>query len=58
VHWQRRKLARAPVTFGNGTDEYLTREPLDSYHHDLFDNEIINGQSRLSEVANMITHII
>ena len=49
-------LARAAVTFGNGTDEYLTREALDSYHHDLFDNEISNGQRRLQELVHTITH--
>jgi hypothetical protein len=50
-------LARAAVTFGNGTDEYLTREALDSHHHDLFDNEISNGQRRLQELVQMITHL-
>ena len=50
-------LARAAVTFGNGTDEYLTREALDSHHHDLFDNEISNGQRRLQELVHTITHI-
>jgi hypothetical protein len=49
-------LARAAVTFGNGTDEYLTREALDSHHHDLFDNEISNGQRRLQELVHAITH--
>jgi hypothetical protein len=49
-------LARAAVTFGNGTDEYLTREALDSHHHDLFDNEISNGQRRLQELALTIPH--
>jgi hypothetical protein len=49
-------LARAAVTFGNGTDEYLTREALDSHHHDLFDNEISNGQRRLQELALTISH--
>jgi hypothetical protein len=49
-------LARAAVTFGNGTDEYLTREALDSHHHDLFDNEISNGQRRLQELVHTITH--
>jgi len=29
-------LARAAVTLGNGTDEYLEREPLDSQYQDLF----------------------
>jgi hypothetical protein len=49
-------LARAAVTLGNGTDEYLEREPLDNYHQDLFDAEIANGQRRLKELAAAITH--
>jgi len=49
-------LARAAVTIGNGTDEYLEREPLDSHHHDLFSAEISNGQRRLGELASEITH--
>ncbi len=43
-------LARAAVTFGNGDDEYLTRESLDSHHLDLFETEIQNGQRRLREL--------
>src|SRR5436190_24051945 len=42
-------LARAAVTLGNGTDEYLEREALDNHHQDLFDAEILNGQRRLKE---------
>jgi len=49
-------LARAAVTLGNGTDEYLEREPLDSHHQDLFGSEISNGQRRLKELAASITH--
>ncbi|MBR0797185.1 hypothetical protein JQ615_17470 [Bradyrhizobium jicamae] len=49
-------LARAAVTLGNGTDEYLEREALDSYHQDLFDAEIVNGQRRLKELAAEIAH--
>ena len=49
-------LARASVTVGNDTDEYLTREPLDTYHQNLFDKEISNGQRRLIELAVTITH--
>jgi hypothetical protein len=49
-------LARAAVTIGNGTDEYLEREPLDSHHQDLFSAEIANGQRRLKELATTITH--
>ena len=49
-------LARAAVTIGNGTDEYLEREPLDSHHQDLLGTEIANGQRRLKELATSITH--
>jgi hypothetical protein len=49
-------LARAAVTFGNGTDEYLTREAVDSRHQDLFDKEISSGQRRLRELALTISH--
>lgn len=50
-------LARASVTFGNGTDEYLEREPLDNHHQDLFAADISNGQRRLKELANSIAHL-
>jgi hypothetical protein len=49
-------LARASVTVGNDTDEYLTREPLDTHHQNLFDKEISNGQRRLSELTVAIAH--
>ncbi|WP_339037461.1 hypothetical protein WHZ78_07160 [Bradyrhizobium symbiodeficiens] len=49
-------VARAAVTLGNGDDEYLHREPLDSHHHDLFDAEILNGQKRLKELGAAIAH--
>jgi hypothetical protein len=49
-------LARAAVTLGNGTDEYLEREALDNHHQDLFSIEISNGQRRLKELASAISH--
>ena len=49
-------LARAAVTLGNDSDEYLTREPLDSHHQSLFGTEIVNGQRRLQELATTISH--
>jgi hypothetical protein len=49
-------LARAAVTLGNGTDEYLERDALDSHHQDLFSIEISNGQRRLRELSAAITH--
>jgi hypothetical protein len=48
--------ARAAVTLGNGTDEYLEREALNSHHQDLLGTEIANGQRRLKEVASTVTH--
>jgi hypothetical protein len=50
-------LARASVTFGNGTDEYLEREALDNHHQDLFAADISNGQRRLKELATTIAHL-
>ncbi|WP_398480042.1 hypothetical protein [Tardiphaga sp.] len=49
-------LARAAVTFGNGDDEYLTRESLDSHHLDLFETEIQNGQRRIRDLTGTIAH--
>lgn len=49
-------LARAAVTIGNGTDEYLERDERDNRHQDLFDAEIRNGQRRLKELAGEISH--
>lgn len=49
-------LARAAVTMGNNSDEYLEREPLDTEHQNLFGVEISNGQRRLAELATTITH--
>jgi hypothetical protein len=49
-------LARAAVTLGNGTEEYLEREPLDNHHQDLFSTEISSGQRRLKELASTISH--
>jgi hypothetical protein len=49
-------LARASVTIGNGTDEYLDRDVRDGHHQDLFDAEIMNGQRRLTELTSEIAH--
>jgi hypothetical protein len=49
-------LARAAVTLGNGNDEYLERDTLDSHHQDWFGIEISNGQRRLTELTTGITH--
>ena len=49
-------LARAAVTIGNGADEYLERDAIDSHHQDLFGTEISKGQRRLEELATEIAH--
>lgn len=50
-------LARAAVTFGNGTDEYLEREALDNHHQDLLAAEVSNGERRLQELSSLISHL-
>ncbi len=50
-------LARAAVTIGNGADEYLEREPIDSHYQDLLGAEICNGQRRLKQLAAMIVDL-
>jgi len=49
-------LARAAVTLGNDSDEYLTRDPEDGHHQNLLGTEIANGQRRLNELATTIGH--
>jgi hypothetical protein len=49
-------LARAAVTMGNDSDEYLTRDAEDSRYQDLLGTEIANGQRRLSELAVTVGH--
>jgi hypothetical protein len=49
-------LARAAVTLGNDSDEYITRDPEDSRHQNLLGAEIVNGQRRLNELAVIIGH--
>lgn len=49
-------LARAAVTMGNDSDEYLDREPHNDHHQDLFNREIESGQDRLKELATVIAH--
>jgi hypothetical protein len=49
-------LARAAVTMGNGSDEYLDRDERDSHHQDLFNADIANGQRRLRELSSSVSH--
>ena len=50
-------LARAAITGGTATDEYLDREPHLSRQQALFDKEIANGERRLTELSQMISHL-
>ena len=43
-------LARAAISLGNGTDEYLTRESADTGVQNQFDAEIASGQRRLEQL--------
>ena len=49
-------LARAAVTLGDDSDEYLMRDPKDSHHQNLLGTEIANGQRRLEELGATIGH--
>jgi hypothetical protein len=49
-------LARASITMGNNSDEYLTRDPRDGAQQDRFGIEIKNGQKRLKELEATISH--
>ena len=49
-------LARAAITMGNESDEYLTRDPQDSAQQDRFGTEISSGQRRLKELEATISH--
>ena len=49
-------LARAAVTLGNGTDEYLERDAVDTHYQNLLSKEICNAERRLNELADTIAH--
>lgn len=49
-------LARAAMTLGNGTDEYLERDARDTHYQNLLSIEISNAERRLNELADTIAH--
>ena len=49
-------LARAAVTLGNDSDEYLTRDPEDNHYQNLLGTEIVNGKRRLNDLGVTIGH--
>jgi hypothetical protein len=44
-------LSRAAVAVGNGDDEYLSRDAVDTQHLGLLDAEIRNGEQRLETLT-------
>jgi hypothetical protein len=49
-------VARAAVTAGNDSNEYISREQLDHEHQNLLGSEIASGERRLLELAAAIGH--
>jgi hypothetical protein len=49
-------LARAAVTVGNDSDEYLTREHQDTQYQNMLGLETAKGQHRLAELEASIGH--
>jgi hypothetical protein len=47
-------LARAAITLGNGSDEYLTREPDDARLQNELGEQIVSGQLRLRDIEHQI----
>jgi hypothetical protein len=50
-------LARASISLGNGSDDYLDRDPADSHLLNLFDREILRGQRQLEELSHQIKNL-
>ena len=50
-------LARASISLGNGSDEYLDRDPADTHQLNLFDQEILGGRRRLDELSLQIKNL-
>ncbi|GLR88386.1 hypothetical protein [Bradyrhizobium iriomotense] len=50
-------LARSAITLGNGTDEYLEREPLDNENQHRLAVDISNGHRQLDELAATIADL-
>jgi hypothetical protein len=50
-------LAQASISYGNGSDEYLDRDPADTHLLNLFDREILRGQRRLEELSQQVKNL-
>lgn len=49
-------LARAAISQGNDTDEYLTRDDALTEHLNLFDTQMRGAESRLKQLDESIVH--
>lgn len=47
-------LSRAAMAVGNGSDEYLNRDALDTHHLGMLDAEIKNGELRIETLTSDI----
>lgn len=47
-------VSRAAMAIGNGDDEYLSRDALDSEHLGMLDTEIKNGEQRIETLTSSI----
>jgi hypothetical protein len=50
-------VARAALTLGNDTDEYVSRDPRDNENQTLLGHQIIVGNKRLDQLVEMISHL-
>jgi hypothetical protein len=50
-------LARASISAGNGSDEYLDRDPADAHLLNVLEEEILRGQRRLEGLSQQIKNL-
>jgi hypothetical protein len=51
-------LSRAAMAVGNGDDEYLSRDAVDSEHLGMLDAEIKNGEQRIEALTSGIAKLL
>ena len=51
-------LSRAAMAVGNGDDEYLSRDAVDSHHLGMLDAEIKNGEQRIEALTSGIAKLL
>ena len=50
-------LARASISAGNGSDEYLDRDPADAHLLNVLEEEILRGQRRLDGLSQQVKNL-